>query len=58
MTRIRCTWSRPKFHAIINCIRQGNHNIFTIMIVAGNNDAQTRAIMEEIRSGMSGAPLE
>jgi hypothetical protein len=47
-----------QFHAIINCIRQGNHNIFTIMIVAGNNDAQTRAIMEEIRSGMSGAPLE
>jgi hypothetical protein len=44
--------------AIINCIRQGDHDIFTIMIVAGNNDAQTRAIMEEIRSGMSEGSLE
>ena len=41
-----------EFHAIINCVRQGDHDIFTIMIVAGNNDAHTRAIMEEIRSGM------
>src|SRR5512142_2844578 len=47
-----------EFHAIINCVRRGDHDIFTIMIVAGDNDAQTRAIMEEIRSGMGGAPLE
>jgi hypothetical protein len=47
-----------EFHAIINCVRQGANDIFTIMIVAGNNDAQTRAIMEEIRSGMRGGPLE
>jgi hypothetical protein len=45
-------------HAIINCVRQGDHEIFTIIIVAGNNDAQTRGIMEEIRGGMGGAPPE
>ena len=47
-----------EFRAIINCVRQGDDNIFTIMIVAGNNDAQTRAIMEEIRSGMQSGLLE
>jgi hypothetical protein len=47
-----------EFRAIINCVRRGDDDIFTIMIVAGNNDAQTRGIMEEIRSGMSGGILE
>jgi hypothetical protein len=47
-----------EFHAIINCVGQGDHDIFTIMIVAGDNDAQTRAIMEEIRTGMRGGPLD
>ena len=47
-----------EFHAIINCVGQDDHDILTIIIVAGNNDAQTRAIMQEIRSGMSGGPLE
>jgi hypothetical protein len=46
------------FHAIINCVRQGANDIFTIMIVAGSNDAETRAIMEEIRNGMLGGLLE
>jgi hypothetical protein len=43
-----------EFRAIINCVKRGDHDIFTIMIVAGNNDAQTLAIMEEIRTGMRG----
>jgi hypothetical protein len=47
-----------ELHAIINCVRQGDHDIFTIMIVAGNNDAETRAIMEEIRDGMRDGLLE
>jgi hypothetical protein len=45
-------------HAIINCVRQGDHDIFTIRIVAGNDDAHTRAIMEEIRSGMLSGVLD
>ena len=47
-----------EFHAIINCVRQGDRDIFTIMIVAGNNDAETRAIMEEIRDGMGSGVLD
>jgi len=47
-----------EFHAIINCVRQGDNNIFTIMIVAGDNDAQARAMMEEIRTGMSSGVLD
>ena len=45
-------------HAIINCVRQGDHHIFTIIIVAGNNDVETRAIMEGIRGDMLSGVFE
>jgi|tagenome__1003787_1003787.scaffolds.fasta_scaffold15074083_1 hypothetical protein len=47
-----------EFRAIINCVRRGDNEIFTIMIAVSNNDGQARGIMEEIRTGMRGGVLE
>jgi hypothetical protein len=46
-----------EFHAIVNCIRRGD-GIFTIMIVASNDDRQAKAIMEEIRTGMQSGLID